>query len=93
MQAARLKRAKTSLIRQSSFCKAMAWGQFAARQSSYNRTLSRGTMQAGPAIQPTPPISMTAAGIWAEAENTRILSPQRLSMDKRRPVLVEASLM
>ena len=27
-------------------------------------------MQAGPAIQPTPPISITAAGICAEAENT-----------------------
>ena len=29
-------------------------------------------MQAGPAIQPTPPISITAAGICADAENTRI---------------------
>ena len=50
-------------------------------------------MQAGPAIQPTPPISITAAGIWAEAENTLMSSSQRLMIDNSRPVLVEASLM
>ena len=50
-------------------------------------------MQAGPAIHPNPPISITAAGIWAEAENTRIESPQRFMIDNSRPVLVEASLM
>jgi hypothetical protein len=50
-------------------------------------------MQAGPAIHPTPPISITAAGICADAENTRIASPQRFMIDNSRPVLVEASLM
>ena len=49
--------------------------------------------QAGPAIQPTPPISITAAGICAEAENTLMASPQRFMIDNKRPVLVEASLM
>ena len=47
----------------------------------------------GPAIQPSPPISITAAGIWADAENTLMLSPQRFMIDSSRPVLVEASLM
>ena len=50
-------------------------------------------MQAGPAIQPNPPISITAAGMWADAENTLMLSPQRFMIDSSRPVLVEASLM
>jgi len=50
-------------------------------------------MQAGPAIQPTPPISMTAAGMCAEAENTLSLSPHRFMIESRRPVLFEASLM
>ena len=49
-------------------------------------------MQAGPAIQPTPPISITAAGICAEAENT-FMSGQRFMIESSRPVLVEASLM
>ena len=35
----------------------------------------------------------TAVGIWAEAENTRMLSPQRFMIDNSRPVLVDASLM
>jgi hypothetical protein len=49
-------------------------------------------MQAGPAIQPTPPISMTAAGICAEAENT-FMRGARFMIESSRPVLVEASLM
>jgi hypothetical protein len=49
-------------------------------------------MQAGPAIQPTPPINMTAAGIWADAENIFIRGT-RFMIDSRRPVFVDASLM
>ena len=49
-------------------------------------------MQAGPAIQPTPPISITAAGICADAENTFMFGA-RLMIDNSRPVLVEASVM
>ena len=50
-------------------------------------------MQAGPAIQPLPPISMTAAGMCAEAAKTCILPATRLRIDSSRPVLDEASLM
>ena len=49
--------------------------------------------QAGPAIHPTPPISITQAGMCADAENTFSLLPQRFMIDSSRPVLVEASLM
>ena len=50
-------------------------------------------MQAGPAIQPNPPISITAAGMCAEAEKTLMPSPHRFMIDSSRSVLVEASLM
>ncbi len=52
-----------------------------------------GTMQAGPAIQPTPPIISTQAGMWAEAENTSMRPRVRSMIESSRPVLVEASLM
>ncbi len=55
--------------------------------------LWRGTMQAGPAIQPTPPIIITQTGICAEAANTSIRPRVRSMMESKRPVLVEASLM
>src|SRR3954453_7465220 len=93
MQAARLYCAKDSLSRQSRRCKANAASQHAALQRLYSSPLCRGISQAGPAIQPTPPISITAAGIWADAEKTLMLSPQRLMIDNSRPVLGEASFM
>ena len=49
-------------------------------------------MLAGPAIQPTPPISITAAGMCADAENTFMFGA-RFMIDSKRPVLVDASLM
>src|SRR5262249_33476379 len=65
---------------------------FPARHRSYSWTLWCGTMQAEPAIQPTPPINITAAGICAEAEKT-FMRGARFMMDSNRPVLVDASLM
>ena len=45
------------------------------------------------AIQPTPPISMTQAGMCAEAAKTRIRPSTLLMIESRRPVLNDASLM
>ena len=59
--------------------------------SSYSSTLCRGATQAGPAIQPTPPIIITQAGMCAEAANTSIRPSTLLMMESSRPVLNDAS--
>ncbi|ODU54993.1 MAG: hypothetical protein ABS99_08310 [Acetobacteraceae bacterium SCN 69-10] len=74
-------------------CNAIASSHLAARARLYSRTLCSGTMQAGPAIQPTPPIIITQTGICAEAANTCSRPRVSFRIDSSRPVLVEASLM
>ena len=92
MHAAKLYFVKTSLMLQSSRCNFIAAPQSPLRQHSYRATLCFGTMHAGPAIQPFPPISITHAGMCAEAENTAILPSTRLMIESRRPVLWDASV-
>jgi hypothetical protein len=62
------------------------------RHSSYSTTLCRGATQAGPAIQPTPPIIITQAGMCDEAANTSIRPSTRSRIESSRPVFDEASL-
>jgi hypothetical protein len=71
-----LKRANASLMRQAALQRHRL-RPFAVAAELVEPHAWRGMMQAGPAIQPTPPISMTAAGMCAEAENTLMASPQR----------------
>src|SRR5262245_10276273 len=84
MHAARLKRAKASLMRQRSRWSFIASGHFPARHRSYSRTLWCGMMQAVPAIQPTPPINITAAGICAESREN--LHARRSVHDGQQPL-------
>ena len=93
MQAASECLANAWFTAQSSRCSAIAAAHSPRRHSSYSRTLCRGMTQAGPAIQPTPPTSMTQVGICADAANTRMRPPVSFRIDSSRPVLVEASLM
>ncbi len=81
------------LISHSCFWYASPSSHFPSRASSYSLTLCAGMMQAGPAIQPTPPSIITNSGIWAEALKILILPASLLAIVSSLPVLPEASLM
>ena len=92
MQAASAYLVNTSLMAHCRRCSAIASSHLPAQARSYRRTHARGITHAGPAIQPTPPSFNTNSGMCAEALNTLMRAPMRLSMVRMRPVLPEASL-